>query len=410
MEGADPLRSVTEVVYQHVMNSLENGSLYLNVTFPITNYTEQQTTQSNSVAILLNCIYFLDRFGVPILLTIGVLSNLILSITIRKSELKKVSACCFFFSIGIVDTFYLIAMAIPWISIRVIDIYSTEGFCQLVYYMNLLTTFLSSWYIVMLLAERLFICYRQDAAQKFMNAFRVKCYITLFSIFSIVGHLYLTWTSGVYMFQNRQICNVTPEHLEDIMVMRKIDIVLAFILPAFLCIAFTIPLLIHLCASNCKYCNNGILKVEVKMITFEMKLNSRRASRKQSAQYAECPSSSRTDATTKQNQKIILRNFSQSRRLTVTSVFIALVYIFLFIPHNVIKTKVTFLSGDQIVTFEESLLLKLFEDLYKLNFAYKAFVYYTFLPEMRKQFVKIFLRKCRKRKQNKMNGNGFAVK
>jgi hypothetical protein len=187
------------------------------------------------------------------------------------------------------------------------------------------------------------------------------------------------------------------------MIMRKIDIVLAFVLPVLLCITFTITLLVHLCTSNFKNCNNGILKAEVKMITFEVKLNS-----KQTTRYAECPSSSRA---TKElsDQRLKLRILSQSRRLTVTSVFIALTYVFLFIPHNVIKTKFTFLSGDHIVTFEESLFLKLFEDLYKLNFAYKAFVYYALLPEMRKHFIKIFLRICKKRKANKMTRNGDAV-
>ncbi|XP_045198912.2 uncharacterized protein LOC123553231 [Mercenaria mercenaria] len=403
MDEMDPHeRSMTEFIYQNTL-SQNNYSDLTNMSVSLMNFTQQQIVQSHTVTVLLNCIYFLDKFGVPVLLTVGVLSNLILSITIRNSELKKVSACCYFLSMGIVDTFYLIAMAIPWISIRVVDIYNTEGFCQLVYYLNLLTTFLSSWYIVMLLIERLCVCYRPETAQKYMNAFRVKCYITLISIFSIVGHLYLTWTSGVFIFQNRQICNVIPAHAQDIMIMRKIDIILSFILPAVLSITISIPLLIHLCASNCKYFNNGILKVEVKMITLEMRLNS-----KQTTRYAECPSSSRTDDQGK-IQKMNLWIFSQSRRLTVTSVFIALTYTFLFIPNNVIKTRLTFLSGDHIVSFEDSLFLKLFEDLYQFNFAYKAFIYFLFLPEMRKQFTKIFFRTCKRVRTMKQHRNGLTV-
>ncbi|XP_060560703.1 uncharacterized protein LOC132720563 [Ruditapes philippinarum] len=369
----------------------ENGSLQRNTTFSLDNYTLHHAQYSDSMKFLVDFIYVLDEFGVPTLLTVGVIFNLILSITIRNSELKKVAACCYFFSIGIVDTLYLIAMAIPWVSIRVVDIYNTEGFCQIVYYLNLLTTFLSSWFIVMLLIERLCFCYRPDTAEKYLNAFRTKCYITVISVFSVVGHLYHTWTSGVYDIQGTNICMLIYEHTKDIMIMRKIDTILAFILPVALCLFFILPLLTFLCASNMK-CNDGTLTVKTRMVTLEVKLNS-----KKMAKYTECPSCSSAANYDKLLRKR-LRMVSQSKRLTLVSVIVALVYAFLFIPHSVIKSRVTFLNGDYHVTFEDALFLKLFEELFKINFAYKALVYFTLLPEMRKNLIKAFIPSCKKKK------------
>lgn len=392
--------SLSELLHLYML-SQSNDTFNLNVTLPLMDFREtKKSVQSSSVTFLIDFIYVLDKFGVPILFAVGFISNIILSITIRNSELKNVAAYCYFFGMGIVDTLYLVAMAIPWISIRLVDIYNTEGFCQLVYYLNLLTTFLSSWYLVLLLFERLCVCFKPKTAQRFMHAFRVKCYITAVSIFSIVGHLYLTWTSGVFTFNDRKICNVIPEHAKDIMFMRKIDMALGFFLPVFLILLLSVPLIVHICSTLCK-CNDGLLKVEIRMITLEVRLNSTHTTR-----YSECPSSSsRTDAN-RTNQKSRLLKISQNRRLTLTSFFLALVYVVLAVPHNVIKTRLTFMSGDQFVSFEDSLFLKLFEDLFKLNFAYKAFVYFSFLPEMRENFIAICLCKSRKKHLSNQQDKG----
>lgn len=390
MEIQSSHQNVSTSVEPYESIAYQNKSFEGNVTFMLTNFTFPESPDADSITFLLDFIYVLDEFGVPILLTVGVLSNVILSITVRKSELKKISAFCYFLAMGVVDTIYLIAMAIPWLSIRVINIYNTEGFCQLVYYLNLLTTFLSSWYLVMLLVERLCVCYRPDTAEKYFNAFRTKCYITVVSIFSIVGHLYLTWTSGVYtIYQETKICMVILEHAQDIVVMRKIDTVFSFILPVLLCLVLSLPLAVYLCASFMK-CNEGALTVRTRMVTLEVRLNSKKMTR-----YSECPTCSNA-ATILGTQKNKLRRLSQSRRVTLVSVLIAFVYALLFIPHSVIKSRVTFLNGDYNVTVQDSLFLKLFEELFKVNFAYKALIYYTLLPEMRSQLIKLLIRNRKK--------------
>ncbi|XP_052809186.1 uncharacterized protein LOC128237635 [Mya arenaria] len=345
---------------------------------------------SDSEKFLLDFIYVLDEFGVPSLLTIGVVSNLILAITVRNSELKKIAPCCYFYALGIVDTLYLIVMAIPWFSLRLLDIYNMEGFCQVIYYLNLLTTFLSSWFVVMLLIERIIMCYRPNIAEKYFNAFRTKCYITAVSIFAIVGHLYLTWTSGVFYNQifNRKLCMVIPENSQDIVTMRKIDTVFSFILPLVFCILLILPLSIYICASKLK-CVDGILRVRTKVVTVEVRLNTRSQRRR----YTECPSCSNMSNISNyekvQRQRILF--FSQSKRLSLTATVVAVIFVVLSIPHNVIKAKIVFLNGDYIITYADQTFLKLFEELYKINFAFKALIYFSLLPEMRKSLVKLVL-------------------
>ena len=355
----------------------------------------QFTHATQTEKFLLDFIHVLDEFGVPILLIVGVLTNILLCITIRHSELKKVSTYSYFYALGIVDSLYLIVMAVPWLSPRLIDIYNMKGFCQLIYYLNILTTFLSSWYIVLLLFERLVVSYRPDTARKYFNAFRTKCYLTAVSIFAIVGHLYLTWTSGVFYFPQikRQLCTVVQENYEDIIVMRKIDTVFAFILPVLLATLFLVPLLIYLCASSFK-CTNGMLRVRTRMITVEVRLNSKRKKKR----YSECPSCSSDRMRDVHKHRLLV--ISESRRLTIMTILLAFVYVILSLPHNVIKSKIAFLNGDYIVTPEDSTLLKLFEDLFNVNFVHKGIMYFLLLPEMRKNFLKLFCR-CFKRNAKK---------
>lgn len=353
----------------------------------------QFTQSSEAEKILLDFIYILDEFGVPTLLALGVVLNIFVAVTIRQSELKKISSCCYLYSLAIVDSIYLVVMAIPWLSLRFVDIYNMKGFCQLVYYFSLLTTFLSSWYVVLLLFERLVICYRPDTAKRYFNAFRTKCYITAMSIFSIVGHLYLTWTSGVFYFPHlkRNLCTVVQENYQDIIVMRKIDTVLSFILPVLLSFLLVLPLIIFLCASNFK-CTNGILRVRTRVITVEVRLNSKRKRKR----YQECPSCSEERERDLDKQRLL--TISESRRVTMTTIIIALVYVILAIPHNIIKSKMAFLNGDYIVTPEDSTLLKLFEDLFNINFVHKGLVYFLLLPEMRKNLANHFV-SCFKKKK-----------
>ncbi|WAR07595.1 hypothetical protein MAR_017553 [Mya arenaria] len=53
----------------------------------------------------------------------------------HRSELEaeKIAPCCYFYALGIVDTLYLILMAIPWFSLRLLDIYNIKGVCHVVY-------------------------------------------------------------------------------------------------------------------------------------------------------------------------------------------------------------------------------------------------------------------------------------
>ncbi|KAL3882582.1 hypothetical protein ACJMK2_028912 [Sinanodonta woodiana] len=374
-----------------------NLSLFLNITVsseesdpgPPLNPTEWS---------LRDVIFVLDEYGVPIMLATGVISNLLLCATVRCTELKKVSTCVYFFSMGIVDTLYLLAMAIPWASTRVVDIYNREGFCQTVYYLSFLTTFLSSWLIIMVLFERFLLLCVPNRVRTLCNAFRTKCYVTVLCVFSVVGHLYLTWTSGVFVNGTLRICTVIPENAKDIIVVRKVDIVFSFIMP----VIITLLLLFGVIFAFCWFCftnRDNVLSVTPKATKFEVRLSIAQGRK----------STVSNGATTLEVQFAKLNDFKHSKRISIVCLVLSLVYILLQIPHNILKVRMTFMNGNYTVTIDDRLLLKLFEELYTINFAYKGCLYFTCLPEVRLNLIKIcfgFIKHiCCKKPEAQCRGN-----
>ncbi|KAL4233785.1 7 transmembrane receptor (rhodopsin) [Mactra antiquata] len=336
--------------------------------------------QSNG---LLDLAETLDTYYVPILIALGVIFNVTLVVTIRKTDLKKVPACFCFMSLGIIDTLYLIAMWIPWMSKKTIDIYNTRGFCQLTYYMNILTAFLSSWYVVIILVERFFTTYDHKRASKLFSTLRTKCYVTIFSIFSLVAHLYLTWTSGVYTFNNTQHCMVIFEHWEDITIMRKIDIVFSFILPVTMCFAISTAIIFAITFGWGKNSDSETKsQLQGKRVILKLSENDSDTSRKCSTVLD----------ISEQDKKRKIRETSNSRQLTITCLILAFVYVLLTAPHNILKTKITFSENEYDVTVHESMYLQILEKIYALNYAYKAAVYFIFLPEVRYKFVHLVIK------------------
>ena len=357
-----------------------NYSSEINASWPFNNLTSRAAgPRPGSIAVLDDIIFALDEFGVPTIVAIGVISNLIVGVTIRNTPLKNVSACCYYLSMSIVDSIYLLAMFVPWISVQWKDIYNSEGFCQLVVYLNLLTTFLSSWFIVMLLLERLFVCYLPTKARRYCSAFRTKCYVAIVAVFSIVGHLYLTWTSGVYVIYGQPMCTVIHENAKDIVIVRKVDTVFSVFLPVLACLILIIAVTANFCFCS-QNCEGRSLTFETKRLTFEVRVKSYSFKQTQTTGFG-----------SQQKAKNNLIGFIQSKRLTIVSLIVAFVYVTLFIPHNIIKARITYTTGSYVLTIYDRSFLKLFEELFKINFAYKGILYFTILPEFRQNLLKLIL-------------------
>lgn len=334
-----------------------------------------------------NAKVLMDEFGKPCVFSVGVFFNILGIILIMKTELRRVSALIYLVSLLLVDTVYLITVMVPWASKRVKDVYNINGICQIVYYCHYLTTFLEWWYMVLLLLERSLVLYSSKKSAKWCNLFRTKCMIITVSIFAIVAHLYLTWTSAVIVHGNYEICMVIPENVDDIMILQKIDSIFSFIIPSFLMTVLMCFVSYRLVAgttrsqSQLRNCQNASIIIRRRSSPCQIKVNCK---------------------------KIILKKFNakdmtESPRLTIICLVIALVFLLLCLPHDILKARLNLLYGAHEVSLEERLWLSVFQEIYTINFAYKGLFCLICVKEFRSAFMtfcKLFLRSiCQKPKE-----------
>lgn len=337
---------------------------------------------------LVQIVKGMDEYGVPVTVGLGTVLNILIIFTVLHTDLKKVSVCLYFASLGIVDTIYLFAMIIPWASTRVINIYSTEGFCQLVYYSNLLTTFLSNWYMALLMWERSMTLFQPESARKFCNPFRTKCTLIVLSIFSVVAHLYLTWTSGVINHGPMRVCNIIPKNYQDIEVMRRVDVVFSFIIPVSLVFILSIVVfakLHHFCcacskdfmpvATNAKV---SLFSVQPKRVSNEIK-----------------------------NVNNCLRSFSESTRVSFVCLLLSVLFLVFSMPYSIDKLLLLYTTRMPTQPSPEKMFRQmLFERLFYINFAYRGLVCFVLLPDVRQAFWNL-ISNCFKmsRKKQKADNN-----
>lgn len=340
---------------------------------------------------LVQIVKAMDEYGVPVTVGLGTVLNILIIFTVLHTDLKKVSVCLYFASLGIVDTVYLFAMIIPWASARAINIYSTEGFCQLVYYSNLLTTFLSNWYMALLMWERSMTLFQPEAARKFCSPFRTKCTLIVLSIFSVVAHLYLTWTSGVIKYGPIRMCNIIPENYQDIEVMRRVDGVFSFIIPVTCVLILSILVLAKL-HQYCCTCSKDFLPVatNAKVSLFSVQ-----------------PKRVCNDVKNVTNS---LRSFSESIRVSFVCLLLAALFLVLSMPYSIDKLMLLYTNRSTTQPSQEKMFRQmLLERLFYINFAHRGLVCFVLLPDIRQAFWNLLsncfrmLRKKQKAEDNEDN-------
>lgn len=308
----------------------------------------------------------LNQYGLPTVFTIGVVLNILSATIISKTELLKVTPFVYFMAFSVVDTTYLVAKMVPWASAKAYNVYVIAGVCQIFYYLSFLANFLEWWILVMLLCERNYVLYRPDKSKKYCNPFRTKCALIVISLFAIVCHLYLTWTSAVIELNGIKMCYVIPENVEDIDILRKIDTAFSFIVPILATLCLIVSALVKWAIGPTKARRDirGFSSASVVI-------------RRQSNDY---------QSIKEKPQYLVGFNpkfFSTRRRLTFKIIVFCMIILLICLPHDALKTRLTLLNGGQNTTHKERDWLQLMNEIYSLNFALKGLLYFCMFPEFR---------------------------
>lgn len=317
--------------------------------------------------------YVLHEYCIPVLFSLGVCFNIIIIISFLSTELNRVSPCLYFVALAFVDITYLVQMMVPWASSRLYNIYAVAGICQLTYYFHYLSTFMEWWLIVLMMVERTLVLLNRRKAKVICSSFRTKCTIISMCVFSVVSHLYLTWTSAVIKIRNVDNCIIIPENVKNIFLLRKIDVFFSFIVP-----------------SSCIFC---MLTVCFVKLFDRLRSRGTRPSQHQSGRRSN--SSRRPSTLVPEDQGVIKlkkfnpRVFMKSNRLTVTCCTLAAIFLILCVPFDSLRTKLTFEDQPDYLDRKWLDVLNVFS---AFNYTFKAVFYFVAMREFR-QTIWILLKK-----------------
>ncbi|XP_061177238.1 uncharacterized protein LOC133185969 [Saccostrea echinata] len=317
--------------------------------------------------------YVLNEYSIPVLFSVGVCLNIIIIISFLSTELSRVSPCLYFVALAFVDITYLLQMMVPWASSRVYNIYAVAGICQLTYYFHYLSTFMEWWLMVLMMIERSLVLLNRKKAKVLCSPFRTKCIIISMCVFSVVSHLYLTWTSAVIKIRNVDNCIIIPENLKNIFLLRKIDVFFSFIVPSLCLYVLLTTCIIKLCDNR----RNG----------------DRRPSPCHSSRRSNC--SRRPSNLDPEDRRMIYlkkfypKVFMRSERLTVTCCILSAIFLILCVPFDSLRTRLTFEVQPDYLDQKWLEFLSVFS---AFNYTYKAFLYFIAIKEFR-QTIWILLKK-----------------
>ncbi|VDI21164.1 Hypothetical predicted protein, partial [Mytilus galloprovincialis] len=150
------------------------------------------------------------------------------------------------------------------------------------------------------------------------------------ALLSIVAHLYHTWTSVVHNDGLERKCIIIPEFYQYLALLRKLDVIFAFIIPFSLISIMLLVISIQLCRRK-RRCKTDVRQFITTTTTV--------AKRPVSLCIEDRGRARRTP------DGLALRIILSKRRITIKLVIIVVLKIVLCVPHDVLKTKLTLLNS-----------------------------------------------------------------
>lgn len=154
-------------------------------------------------------LMYFEKWAVPVVVAIGLPLNFLSFYLFWRTKLRKASTSRYMAAIALADSGYLCSKMLTHLLSFDVPVYHIHGSCQLIMYLNHVSTFLSIWFLVAVVIEKFIGIYWPRKKSIFCTVFRAKCVIAALTVLSIVCYHYITWTIGPS--SNKRYCMPWPE-------------------------------------------------------------------------------------------------------------------------------------------------------------------------------------------------------
>ncbi|KAL1242575.1 Growth hormone secretagogue receptor type [Trichinella spiralis] len=197
------------------------------------------TVYDDSEARVLSALRQVNFWYLFVVITVGIFGNMLAVMTIVRSRLMKISSNHYLIALTCSDSVFLLSLFLIWLSKLNVAVYHRDGFCQLVLFCLNCSSWLSSWYTMILTVERYFVVFFPLSRAAACSIGRTRRIICLALPFPVLFNIWIIIATGV---NETGACNMIESYYYAGMVLNWIDTVLSFVVPAIVITACNIAI------------------------------------------------------------------------------------------------------------------------------------------------------------------------
>ncbi|KRX14851.1 Growth hormone secretagogue receptor type 1 [Trichinella nelsoni] len=197
------------------------------------------TVYDDSEARVLSALRQVNFWYLFVVITVGIFGNMLAVMTIVRSRLMKISSNHYLIALTCSDSVFLLSLFLIWLSKLNVAVYHRDGFCQLVLFCLNCSSWLSSWYTMILTVERYFVVFFPLSRAAACSIGRTRRIICLALPFPVLFNIWIIIATGV---NETGACNMIESYYYAGMVLNWIDTVLSFLVPAIVITACNIAI------------------------------------------------------------------------------------------------------------------------------------------------------------------------
>ncbi|CAG5126748.1 unnamed protein product [Candidula unifasciata] len=303
----------------------------------------------------------------PVVLSVGILGNLLLVFTFMLTPLRASALCHYLTAVAVSDFIYLLSSLAVWITSRGINLQNTMGVCQITMFSLMLFGFLKTWYLFAAHAERLVVHFGSTRALKWCTTFRTKCIIIAIFVFSLVGYSHHMWIYIVIEWNGISSCLLMPESRKHMAELGKVEVIFALFLPMLLIVMIDFALFVRMAIKGSKH--------------FFRPDNCHKTK-----DFSQSPSTRSGDSIPPPPEFDISR---ERTRATVLVVVTGLIFLGIILPSSIYRAKQYFKSL-AMPSLKDRDIMMLAELIVNFNSVYKIFLYPMILKSFRRGLIYFF--------------------
>ena len=229
-------------------------------------YERKDSGGNSTAAVVRNIARWLRWNLTPTLVVLGFLTNSVAVVVLLTTSLRYRSSTQYLVGSSIISSVYLLALAIEWMRVFGIDLYNAAGWCQFVFFVNSLCTFLTVWYVVCFAVDRyIYTCWPKKA-HRVCSTLKAKATILALLLVGTVVYVNISLTFGVVTMKGRPRCSPVPRFLSHLRILGIPDMIVNILLPY----SVVVYLLVAMCRKwrssknhlmlivNCRQCSGEI--------------------------------------------------------------------------------------------------------------------------------------------------------